>query len=158
MAAGHGEELAPSERLRAIILERFGTYRAFAAKLDPPMDPTQLSSGLKPQRRPEPETLDRFSVVLGWEPSRLRRWYGYEVNAEERPSPPMTIEDKRYDPARVIAFVESHPDDAFCATLAREKARRTTEGYEWLCFRIFRAWTSNAELAMDILIEAQREY
>lgn len=151
--SAQGDWTEAVERLKSAIVAKVGTLAAFARQLE--MDPTQLSATLRPHRRPTVETLDRFSVVLGYPPNELRRWYGYL--RDDQAVEPLVMQDKKYDPARVIAFVESHPDDQFCATLAREKARRTREGYEWLCFRIFRAWTSNAELAMDILTEALRE-
>jgi hypothetical protein len=119
-----------------------------------PMEPTQLSATLKPHRRPDPETLDRFSSVLKWEPSRLRRWYGYEVNAEPPPPLlPLQSIDRVFDPARIVAFVESKPDEAFQAQLAQEKERRKDKpgSYERLCLRINRAWTSNGDLIMEEL-------
>lgn len=150
-----GDWSEASARLKAAIAAQFGTLAEFARRLG--MDPTQLTATLRPHRRPTVETLDRFSAVLGWSPSVLREWYGYALagdNGGGRGDTSRTLpspEDRRFDPARVIAFVESHPDETFVSELLEEKARRSPAGYEWLCFRIFRAWTSNAHLAMDAL-------
>jgi hypothetical protein len=51
----------------------------------------------------------------------------------------------------VVAFVEAKPDELFQAQLARQKARRTPDSYARLCLRLYRAWTSNADLLMGEL-------
>jgi len=117
-----GEWQEATERVRSSILSKFGTLAAFARRVE--MEPTQLSATLRPHRRPEPETLDRFSSALGWEPSRLREWYGYVLPPDTGmvavPVPP-TEGDRPFDPALIVRFVESKPDEVFQAALAQER-------------------------------------
>jgi transcriptional regulator with XRE-family HTH domain len=106
-------------------------------------------------RRP---TRDKLGAVLGLREEDWFRAAGVieddpdePAEVETLPMPrPMMVEDKVYDPARVIAFVRAHPDEDFQAQLDVEEQRRTPESFQWLIFRIFRAWTSNAQLAMEL--------
>jgi hypothetical protein len=70
---------------------------------------------------------------------------------EESPTPLPVETDRPFSPTQIVAYVESKPDATFQAQLGREKSRRTPESYARLCLRIYRAWTSNADLVMGEL-------
>lgn len=159
LMSGTGDWGDVAERVKRAILGRFGHYATFARTID--MDPTQLAATLRPHRRPTVETLDRFSVALGWNPNVLREWYGYalaDVGMAPVPVPP-TEGDRPFDPTLIVRYVESKPDEEFQAGLAREKERRRGKpgSYERLCLRIYRAWTSNADLVMGELEVVETE-
>jgi transcriptional regulator with XRE-family HTH domain len=108
---------------------------------------------------PHRATRDKFHAVLG---TTEREWLDAagEFGVDELPGEvtppllPLPIEgDRQFDPAQLVAFVEAKPDPSFREKLARQKARRTPESYARLCLRIYRAWTSNADLVIDELEE-----
>lgn len=140
--------LEASERLKAAILARFGTYAEFARRI--PMEATQLTATLKPHRRPTVETLDRFSVVLGWSPNTLRGWYGYvlaEVEITAEPVPPAEVAGA-LDPERCVAYVEEYPDAEFVRDALAVRARLPYADYVEWCVSICQAWRSNGKLAI----------
>jgi transcriptional regulator with XRE-family HTH domain len=104
---------------------------------------------------PQRATLEKLGGLLGL---RLEEFYraagmldGIEVVAGEPPAPPPEERDRAFDPAAIVAYVEAKPDPKHRAQLARQKARRTPESYTRLCLRLYRAWTSNADLLMGEL-------
>jgi transcriptional regulator with XRE-family HTH domain len=101
---------------------------------------------------PQRGTMDALAGALAVPVAVLYRAAGILEGVDESPAPaPPPDNDHRFDPALVVAFVESKPDETFQAQLARQKARRTPESYTRLCLRLYRAWTSNADLLMGEL-------
>lgn len=101
------------------------------------------------------ETVKRLASALGQPQAVFLRLAGIiddAVHLEMTAVPvPPTEGDRPFDPVQIVAFVESKPDELFQSDLARERLRRTVESYTRLCLRIYKAWTSNAELVMGEL-------
>jgi transcriptional regulator with XRE-family HTH domain len=103
---------------------------------------------------PQRGTMDALATALQLPVSALYRAAGILEGVVNEPTPEparVIVADKEYDPRQIVAFVRAHPDKDFQAQLDRQEQRRTPENFQWLCLRIFRAWTSNAELAMYAL-------
>ena len=148
-----GQE-AFSARLRRAIRQRGMSEAAYARKIG--MSATYLSRILNDDAyRPSPETVRRFADGLGEAVEEVASWtdiaatlgLGRDNGSDE--SPP--AEDKAFDPAMIVAWVEAKPDAGFQADMAKQKARRSPASYERLCLSIYRAWTSNADLVLSEL-------
>lgn len=114
---------------------------------------------------PQRATREKFHAALG---TTEREWLDaagtFDLDDDEAPvigmaavPVPPTDGDRPFDPAQIVRYVESKPDEEFQAGLARQKARRTVESYTRLCLRIYRAWTSNADLVMGELEVVETE-
>lgn len=57
--------------------------------------------------------------------------------------------------ARVVAYVESFPNERHQARLERWRSAHDAETYARLCARVFVAWSSNYELMLDALDVAE---
>jgi transcriptional regulator with XRE-family HTH domain len=139
-----------------IAASRFRSQRQFAKAIE--MEPTYLNRIIKGNvQRPDPETLRKMADALERPYALLMDDAGYPPmpDAFMPPTPtPSPIEaDRPFNPAQIVAFVESKPDEVFQAQLVQERERRMAKpgSYERLCLRIYRAWTSNAELVMGEL-------
>jgi transcriptional regulator with XRE-family HTH domain len=148
-----GDWAVASARLRDAIVARSGTLAEFARRLG--MDPTQLTATLRPHRRPAPETLDRFSDVLGWPPAELRQWYGYELPRADAPEAPATparwlpdLDDHELTDAEVVAAIKALPGRSYRREIAELEAELTAADFAAECRDIYRAWRSNAHLAI----------
>lgn len=120
---------------------------------------SKLESGII--ETPQRGTMEALATALQVPLSSLYRAAGIlegvpEVEPPAAPPPPIEG-DGPFDAAQIVAYVESKPDESFQADMAREKARRSPESYTRLCMRIYRAWTSNAELVMGELRVLEHE-
>jgi transcriptional regulator with XRE-family HTH domain len=147
----NGQLPHPGARLKAAIKARFGTLAEFARRVD--MKETQLSATLRANRRPNVETLDRFSAVLGWPLNELRRWYGYAVAEEHDEASPLlrfvAAEEATITPDVIVAYVENKPGLAWREQVRAVRERLPYDRYERWCLGIYRAWTSNGQLAIE---------
>lgn len=138
------------DRRRALGLSQ----SALARRLE--MDQTYLSRLERGAvELPQRATLEKLGAALGITLPEFYRAAGVleALDGGDAPPPPPSIltedADGPYDPAVVVAYVEAKPGADFRRRLARQKARRTPESYTRLCLRLFRAWSSNADLALD---------
>ena len=139
--------------MQALILARFPSQRKFAQQID--MDPTYLNRIIKGSvQRPDPETIAKMADALGYDSDELMVLAGYPARGvpDSAPAPmrlPMESGDEQFDVGQIVAYIEARPGDVFKRRLARQKLLRTPEAYVRLCVRLFRAWASNSDLAMD---------
>jgi transcriptional regulator with XRE-family HTH domain len=113
---------------------------------------------------PTKATRLKLGRVLGIRDEEFLRAAGMFEDTPDEPENADVLEswvsgapDPPFDPAVIVAYVEAKPDPKFQAQLARAKARRTPERYTRLCLRIYRAWSSNADLVMDELAAIEME-
>lgn len=106
---------------------------------------------------PRDHNLDALGAVLGLSRGEFYRAAGMlQGLAEAAPPPPPPAEDEPWDPAAVVAYVESKPGAKFRAQLAEERARLPYPEYVAFCEDIYRAWSSNANLALRALRRGER--
>lgn len=103
---------------------------------------------------PQRGTMNALADALGVPVATLYRAAGMMEGVEDLPDPApiqlhMDDTDQVFDVGQIVAYVEARPGDEFKRRLARQKLRRTPEAYVRLCVRLFRAWSSNSDLAMD---------
>lgn len=67
-----------------------------------------------------------------------------------RPQPEEPTGDKDWDPRKLVAWVEQHPDEQFRAELAVDAEQMSPEDYEAFCLAIAKAWLANGQLAQRI--------
>jgi transcriptional regulator with XRE-family HTH domain len=100
-------------------------------------------------------TVTKLAEAFGAEPLEWLVLAGL-VRSAEVPAPSLLPPaDRVFDVDQIVRFVESKPDDDFLAALARQRDRRKRESYQRLCVRIYRAWTSNADMVMGELAEVE---
>jgi transcriptional regulator with XRE-family HTH domain len=131
------------------------TQKELAKRVD--LDQSTISSIERDQTTPRSATITRLAMALGFDAAPWLVFFGHLPPSSAPPPPPPIEGDRPFDPAQIVAYVENKPDPRFQAQLARAKARRTPERYERLCLRIYRAWSSNADLVMDELAAIEME-
>ena len=152
-----------SARLRAEIAARYGPQREgwFADQIG--MSRTHLSRVLNnPNYRPELETVRRYADGLGVDAAEVARWIpGYigatpegEAGEPLRTPVPAAFTDAFSEMAHltdeeIVAYVEAKPGRYHRELLLRERERRQWPSYVRFCRNIFRAWTSNEQLALE---------
>lgn len=106
---------------------------------------------------PQRGTLQALGQALGISQPEFFRAAGIMDEADGEPAParpaaiqlPLSDPDEQFDPAAIVAYVESRPGDGFQRRLRARKERMTPEGYIRFCISLFRAWSSNSHLALD---------
>lgn len=135
-----------------------GSQLALARKMD--MDYAQLNKIFRGKtQRPELETIARFAAALGRPVVEVARAAGYPIPAENagasprQPVPAAFVDafSEMADVAdeEIVAYVEAKPGRYHRAMMARERQRRSWPSYVRFCRGIFRAWTSNQQLALE---------
>lgn len=110
---------------------------------------------------PRDHNLDALGAALGLTKPDFYRAAG--MVEEVAPPREVTIQTRygpiTFDRAAAIAYVENKPDQIFRDQLARAKQRRSKAAYERWLLKIYTAWSSNADLAVDSLDldDAERE-
>ncbi|MGN6813357.1 MAG: helix-turn-helix domain-containing protein [Thermomicrobiales bacterium] len=103
--------------------------------------------------QPTFETVRRLADALGVPISLLAPQFASDAPPAREPVPAVFADafselDLLTDD-EVVAYVESKPGAYFRRQMAIQKERRTRASYVSLCRAIMRAWTSNAQLAID---------
>lgn len=104
--------------------------------------------------QPTFETVRRLADALGVPIGLLAPQYINDRAPAERQPVPTVFTDAFSEldlltDDEVITYVESKPGEYFRRQMAIQKERRTRASYVNLCRAIMRAWTSNAQLAID---------
>lgn len=132
-----------------IEVSRYRNQRQFAIAIG--MESTYLNRIIKGKvQRPDAETLAKMAKALDRDYDELMELAGYPPMASGGHGgvlPPVEP-DAPLDVARIVAFVESHPDRRFRAELAEIKAEIPDDSYVEMCIDTFRAWLSNGNLAV----------
>jgi len=103
---------------------------------------------------PQRATLEKFGAALGISLPDFYRAAGMLEGAvtEDSPTPfqlPLSDPDEQFDPAAIVAYVESRPGDGFQRRLQARRERLNREAYTRFCVSLFRAWSSNSHLALE---------
>jgi len=104
---------------------------------------------------PRDHNLDTLGQALGVTRAEFYRAAGMfnDLPADAMPPPRLAapeVEDKAWDPAKLVAWVEAHPDEQFRRGLAEDAELMSPEEYEEYVLAIARAWLANGQLAQRI--------
>lgn len=102
---------------------------------------------------PQRGTMDALAAALQVHVSALYRAAGILEGVENVPDPQrlQLVEngEDAIDAATIVAYIESRPGEHFRRQVRDVKARLTPEKYERWCVALFRAWASNARMAVE---------
>lgn len=100
--------------------------------------------------RPTLDTVGRLASAFGEDP---QEWFHLANLIPRPPAETAPTGDGPFDPLKIVAFIESHPDPVFQKDLADLKRDYPGAAYERMCMSIYRAWTSNGFLALNVAKE-----
>jgi len=106
---------------------------------------------------PSRKTRDKLGPLLGLSEEDWFRAAGVlpgEPGETAEPAPRQLSfddPDEAFDPAAIVAYVESRPGIGFQQRLKAQRDRLSQPDYERFCIGLFRAWSSNSHLALTAI-------
>lgn len=104
---------------------------------------------------PQRGTLEALGEQLDLTVADFYRAAGVLDSDEEtppaKPAPiqlPLSDPDESFDPDAIVAYVESRPGIHFQDRLRQQRERLSRADYVRFCVGLFRAWSSNSDLAL----------
>jgi len=137
---------------RHLITSGLRTQMALAAAIG--MDYGQLNKIFTGKtQRPEIETLNKIAPAIKRPIAEVMTAAGYPAPVEDE-LPVSLIQlslsdpDESFDPEAIVAYVESRPGMHFQDRLRQRREALPRAAYVRLCISLFRAWSSNSDLAL----------
>ncbi len=103
---------------------------------------------------PQRGTMEALGAPLNLTVGDFYRAAGMLEGVEETSAPqliqlPLSDPDESFDAEAIVAYVESRPGQHFQDRLRRRREALRREDYVRLCISLFRAWSSNSDLALS---------